>query len=56
MSKTLDQIENYIQLHTAEMEDEEYLEIMRDIVRWANRQVEIYEHRVEDDIDNSFDE
>ena len=45
MSKTLNQIENYIQLHTAEMEDVEYLSILQEIVKWANKQIRVYELR-----------
>ena len=58
MSKTLDQIENYIQLHTAEMENEEYLEILHEVVRWANRQIAAFECSTDsdNDIDDSFDE
>lgn len=56
MSKTLDQIENYIQLHTAEMENEEYLEVLHDVVRWATKQIEAFECRADNDIDDSFDD
>ena len=45
MSKTFNQIENYIQLHTAEMEDVEYLSILQEIVKWANKQIRVYELR-----------
>lgn len=56
MSKTLNQIENYIQLHTAEMENEEYLKILHEVVTWANRQIEAFEKSTDNDIADSFDE
>lgn len=57
MSKTLDQIENYIQLHTAEMEDVEYLSILQEIVKWANKQIRAYELSVfEGFLEDSDDE
>lgn len=56
MSKTLDQIENYIQLHTAEMDNEEYLEILHGVVRWATKQIEAFENSRDNDLDESYDD
>lgn len=44
-------IKNYIQLHTAETEDREYIGIMRGIAEWATSQAEATEQREEDSLD-----
>lgn len=47
MKKTVDQIKNYIQLHTSEMENEDYINLMREIAEWATSQANIVEFREE---------
>lgn len=56
MSKTLEQIKNYIQLHTAEMEDADYINLMRGLAEWANSQADATEYREDNDIVFSIDE
>lgn len=45
MKKILNQIKNYIQLHTSEMENEDYIEVMREISVWANNEADLIEYR-----------
>ena len=44
-------IKTYIQLHTAETEDREYIGIMRGIAEWATSQADATEQREEDSLD-----
>ncbi len=56
MNKTFEQIKNYIQLHTAEMDDADYINIMRSIEEWSRNQADLTECREDNDIINSIDE
>lgn len=56
MKKTVNQIKNFIQLHTSEMENEEYINIMREIAEWATSQADLTEYRDENDIVFPIDE
>ncbi len=56
MNKTFEQIKNYIQLHTAEMDDADYINLMRGLAEWATGQADAFEFREENDIDETFDE
>ena len=56
MSKTLEQIKNYVQLHTAEMEDADYINLMRGLAEWANSQADVTEYREDNDIVFTIDE
>lgn len=49
MKKILNQIKNYIQLHTSEMENEEYIELMREISVWSNNEADLIEYRKENE-------
>lgn len=44
MKKVIKQIENYIQLHTSDMENDKYVELMREIAEWATSQANIVEY------------
>lgn len=50
MNKTLEQIKNYVQLHTAEMEDADYINLLRGLAEWANSQADATEYREDNDI------
>lgn len=52
MKKLIDQIKNDIQLHTSEMEDDEYVELMRELSMYCNDQADLTEYRVENDYTN----
>lgn len=56
MKKTIEQIKNYIQLHTAEMEDERYIILMREIAEWATNQADLTEFRGDNSIVYPIDE
>ena len=56
MGKTLEQIKNFVQLHTAEMEDAEYIDILRSLAEWANSQADATEYREDNDIEIPTDE
>ena len=47
MRRTIEQIKNYIQLHTSDMENDEYVELMREIAVWAGDQADLQEYRDE---------
>lgn len=49
MKKILNQIKNYIQLHTSEMENEGYIELMREISVWSNNEADLTEFRKENE-------
>lgn len=55
MGRTTEQIKNYIQLHTAEIENDEYVNIMREIAEWAKSQADIFEYRDELPMDDDDD-
>ncbi len=44
-------IKNFIQLHTAETDDREYIAIMRGIAEWANDQAEETECREDNSLE-----
>lgn len=44
-------IKNYIQLHTAETDDSEYIAIMRGIAEWATNQADSTECREDESLD-----
>ncbi len=56
MKKTVDQIKNHIQLHTSDMDNEEYINLMREIAEWATSQADITEHRDENETVFPIDE
>lgn len=56
MSRITEQIKNHIQLHTSDMENDEYVDIMREIAEWANSQADIYEYRDELATDDDEDD
>ncbi len=56
MHKTLEQIKNYTQLHTAEMEDGDYINLMRGLAEWAKSQADAIEYREDNDIVFPIDE
>ncbi|MBD5337698.1 MAG: hypothetical protein HDR98_01070 [Bacteroides sp.] len=56
MKSTLDRIKNYVQLHTEEMEDAAYIDLMRGLAEWAAAQADAFEYREETEIDNNADE
>ena len=43
MKKALNRIKNYIQLHTSDMETEDYVKVLREIAEWATSQADIFE-------------
>ena len=43
--KILNQIKNYIQLHTSDMENESYINLMRSVAEWANNEADLIEYR-----------
>lgn len=45
MKQVIKQIENYIQLHTSDMENDDYVELLREIAEWATNQAELAEYR-----------
>lgn len=47
MKKTIEQIKNYIQLHTSDMENEDYAAVLREIAEWATNQADLTEYREE---------
>ena len=49
MKKVLNQIKNYIQLHTSEMENEEYIELMKEISVWSNNEADLISYRKENE-------
>lgn len=51
MGRITDHIKNYIQLHTSDMENAEYVDIMREIGEWAKSQADLIEYRDEIDIE-----
>lgn len=47
MKQLIKQIENYIQLHTSDMENDDYVELLREIAEWATNQANLVEFREE---------
>lgn len=47
MKQIAEQIKNYIQLHTSDMDNEDYVNLMRGISEWATSQTDIAEYREE---------
>lgn len=47
MSRVFGQIKNFVQLHTSDMENGEYIELMRDVAEWASNQADLIEYRIE---------
>lgn len=47
MKQVIKQIENYIQLHTSDMENDDYVELMREIAEWATTKANIVEYQEE---------
>lgn len=52
MKQIVNQIKNYIQLHTSEIEDYDYINLMRELAEWANSQADITEYS--DDTETVF--
>ncbi len=48
----ISQIKDFIQLHTSDMENDDYVNLMRGIAEWANSQADIFEYG--DDNDTVF--
>lgn len=49
MSRLIKQIQNYIQLHTSDMNNEEYVELLRELAEWATSQADIVEYQSDED-------
>lgn len=47
MNTVSKQIKNFIQLHTPDMENEDYIALMRELAEWATIQADITEYREE---------
>lgn len=52
MSRISSQIKNYVQLHTSDMDNRAYIELMRELAEWAESQADMAEYR--DDNDTVF--
>lgn len=52
MAKVISQIKNFIQLHTSDMENDEYIDLMREVAEWATGQADKAEYV--DDSDTVF--
>lgn len=48
MKKAMNQIKNYIQLHTSEMDQEEYAAMMRELAQWCGDQADLTEYGPEE--------
>ena len=48
MRQTVKQIKNFIQLHTSDMENEDYIDLMRELAEWATNQAEVTEYLLEE--------
>lgn len=48
MKQVIKQIENYIQLHTSDMENGDYIELLREIAEWATNQANLIEFQCEE--------
>lgn len=52
MKQVVNQIKNYIQLHTSDMETESYVNVLREIAEWATGKADAEEYGI-DDVDLS---
>ncbi|MCX4276925.1 MULTISPECIES: hypothetical protein [Muribaculaceae] len=52
MKRVIQQIKNFIQLHTSDMENEDYISLMRELAEWTTSQADIAEYS--DDTDTVF--
>lgn len=50
MNRLLKQIENYIQLHTSDTSNEDYVELLRGLAEWATSQADIAEFQLDNDV------
>ncbi len=48
MKQVTDQIKNYIQLHTSDMETEDYVNVLREIAEWASSRADVEEYGIDD--------
>lgn len=48
MKQVVNQIKNYIQLHTSDMETEDYVNVLREIAEWATSKADVEEYGVDD--------
>lgn len=48
MKQTAEQIKSFIELHTSEMDNEDYIDLMREIAEWAKNQADLTEYREEE--------
>lgn len=48
MARIINQIKNYIQLHTSDMDNDHYTELMRELSQWAGDQADLAEYGAED--------
>lgn len=48
MRQAVEQIKNHIQIHTSEMDNEDYINLMREIAEWATSQADITEYRIDE--------
>ncbi len=48
MKKTVEQIKNYIQLHTSDMETEDYVNVLREIAEWASSKADVEEYGIDE--------
>lgn len=46
MRRMIQQIKGYIQLHTSEIETEDYVAVLREIAEWAASQADVLEYGV----------
>lgn len=56
MKTVSEKIRNYIQLHTSEMENSEYIDTLEGLIEWANSQIDIVRYRDENNMgETDFD-
>lgn len=48
MKKIIDQIKNYIQLHTSDIEEDDYIDVMRALEIYCKDQADLTEYRIEE--------
>lgn len=48
MKQVVNQIKNYIQLHTSDMETEDYVNVLREIAEWATSSADVAEYGIDD--------
>ena len=49
--KVLEQIKNFIQLHTSDMGNREYIDLMQTLSEWSANQADLTEYREENEND-----